>query len=189
MSKGAHSMTSFARVLEVAEGLWRIGDGHATCARNDLVMTRLEEARRLVRDLQPIQPGLGCCDGLGRRSRARGGERVGDSRHAEQLGLATTFWPRNLSRASARAGPPRRGHRLHGIIRGMPPIDELTRIEPVSCRALDKHGHLHHRPAARGLRDADPAPDARRPGRGRHDRRPDVARRGADAQPRELRAG
>jgi len=62
------------------------------CApENDLVMTRLEEARRLVRDLQPYSPAwdaaMAWIDNLEREA----GNKWATAGTVEQLGLATTF--------------------------------------------------------------------------------------------------
>ena len=76
-----------------------------------------------------------------------------------------------------------------GIIRAMPPIDELTRIEPVHLDRLDHQGIF----TTGLLLEVSETPTRRQTLAdqvARHDqRRPDVARRGPDAQPRELRAG
>ena len=108
---------------------------------NDLVITRLEEARRLVRDLQPIQPGFGMLQWPGSTiSSARRGTR-GRRQARPSSSASRRRSDHTISRGLGPApGPPRRGHLPAWHHLAMPPIDELTRIEPVHLDRLDHQG-------------------------------------------------
>ena len=107
---------------------------------NDAVMTSLAAARRLVRDLQPYSPAwdaaMAWVDDLEREAGNKWAT-VGTAEPVTTDGHLLA----GISRALVPApGPPRRGHPRAWHHLAMPPIDELTRIEPVLLSRLDRMG-------------------------------------------------